>query len=324
MSRKLRLEYAGAIYHVISRGNYRADVFRSDKTKAAFLRCLDEVCQKADWIVHAWAMMSNHYHLCLETPQPNLVEGMQWLQGTFAVRFNRLRNERGHLFQGRYQALLVDPEAVGAVCHYIHFNPVRAHLIPVDRLGEWRWTSFAWMIAPPARPDWYQPDEALRHAGDLADNPAGWRRYLEYLRWLQTEESEQKRLEFNRLAKDWAIGSGEFKHALLEKHRDWAVSLARGDTGPRELSRTLWETRLQRLLAALGKAPAAVAAEPKGAPWKVAVAATMKATTTASNPWLTRHLQMGSLFRLCRLVRACRENPQPYRAFLQKLARAAQ
>ena len=74
MARKLRLENAGAIYHVISRGNYRADVFRSDKTKAAFLRCLDEACQKADWIVHAWAMMSNHYHLCLETPQPNLVE----------------------------------------------------------------------------------------------------------------------------------------------------------------------------------------------------------------------------------------------------------
>src|SRR5262245_47888671 len=110
MPRKLRLEYEGAVYHVISRGNYRSDVFARDSTKAAFLKCLDEACVKAKWVVHAWCVMSNHYHLCLETPQPNLVLGMRWLQATFALRFNRLRNERGHLFQGRYKALLVAPE----------------------------------------------------------------------------------------------------------------------------------------------------------------------------------------------------------------------
>jgi len=113
MARKLRLEYAGAIYHVISRGNYREDVFRTVGTKEAFLKCLDEACGKANWVVHAWCVMSNHYHLCLETPDPNLVAGMRWLQGTFSVRFNRLRRERGHVFQGRYKAILVDPDAVG-------------------------------------------------------------------------------------------------------------------------------------------------------------------------------------------------------------------
>ncbi len=91
MARKLRVEYEGAIYHVISRGNYRADVFRSDKTKEAFLACLDEACTKAGWLVHAWCVMSNHYHLCLETPAANLVDGMRWLQCTFSVRFNRYR-----------------------------------------------------------------------------------------------------------------------------------------------------------------------------------------------------------------------------------------
>ncbi|MBI3885166.1 MAG: transposase [Opitutae bacterium] len=89
MPRKLRLESAGGIYHVINRGNYRADLFRSEKTKAAFLNCLDEACAKTGWRVHAWCLMSNHDHLAAETPRANLVEGMRWLQGTFATRFNR-------------------------------------------------------------------------------------------------------------------------------------------------------------------------------------------------------------------------------------------
>lgn len=111
------MEYEGAVYHVISRGNYRADVFAKEKTRAAFLKCLDEACMKSGWRVHAWCVMSNHYHLCVETPSANLVAGMKWLQATFSLRFNRLRNERGHVFQGRYKALPVDPNAVGAVCH---------------------------------------------------------------------------------------------------------------------------------------------------------------------------------------------------------------
>ena len=99
MARKLRLEYEGAIYHVISRGNYRAKVFGAEKTKAAFLKCLGEASAKSGWAVHAWCVMSNHYHLCFTTPQPNLVEGMRWLQATFSMRFSRLRNERGNVFQ---------------------------------------------------------------------------------------------------------------------------------------------------------------------------------------------------------------------------------
>ncbi len=81
MARKLRLEYEGAVYHVISRGNYRADVFGRDSTKGAFLKCLGEAAEKPAWIVHAWCVMSNHYHLCFTTPRANLVEGMRWLQG---------------------------------------------------------------------------------------------------------------------------------------------------------------------------------------------------------------------------------------------------
>src|SRR5512147_1697273 len=103
MARKLRLEFPGACYHVINRGNYRADIFKTEGAKAAFEACLFEACEKSNWVLHAYVLMSNHYHLALETPDGNLVAGMQWLQATFANRFNKLRGERGHLFQGRYK-----------------------------------------------------------------------------------------------------------------------------------------------------------------------------------------------------------------------------
>jgi putative transposase len=126
MARKLRIEYPGALYHVINRGNYRQDVFTSVGAAEAFVRTLAEATALQGWRVHAYVVMRNHYHVALETPQPNLVAGMHWLQGTLATRFNRFRQEHGHLFQGRYHALLIeDTAALGRVVDYIHLNPVR-------------------------------------------------------------------------------------------------------------------------------------------------------------------------------------------------------
>jgi REP element-mobilizing transposase RayT len=145
MARKLRMESEAGVYHVLNRGNYRAAIFRSGKTKTAFLQCLDEACRRTDWLVHAWCIMSNHYHLAISTPRANLVGGMCWLQGTFANRFNRFRGEHGHLFQGRYKSLVVDPdEGLGPLCHYIHLNPVRAGLCEVSALRTYDWTSLHW------------------------------------------------------------------------------------------------------------------------------------------------------------------------------------
>ena len=96
-----RIEYPGAIYHVINRGKYRKELFLKQNTGEAFERCLFEIVDRCGWKLHAYVIMSNHYHLAVETPEPNLVVGMKWLQSTFATRFNRLRKERGHVFQGR-------------------------------------------------------------------------------------------------------------------------------------------------------------------------------------------------------------------------------
>jgi len=127
MARKLRLEFPGAIYHVINRGNYRSWIFAEESTKAAFERCLFQTCERSNWLLRAFVVMGNHFHLAVETPQGNLVAGMQWLQATFANRFNRYRDERGHLFQSHYKSLVVEAgDALGQVCHYFHLNPVRA------------------------------------------------------------------------------------------------------------------------------------------------------------------------------------------------------
>ena len=119
MARKLRLEFPGAIYHVINRGKHRTNVFATAGARGAFEKCLFETVAKSGWVLHAFVVMRNHFHLAVETPAGNLGAGMQWLQATFANRFNRLRGERGHLFQGRYKALVVEPgETLGLVCHY--------------------------------------------------------------------------------------------------------------------------------------------------------------------------------------------------------------
>ncbi len=322
MARKLRLEFEGAVYHVINRGNYRADLFRDDGAKLAFLACLGEACEKTGWRVHAWCVMSNHYHLALETPGANLVAGMQWLQGTFALRFNRFRRECGHLFQGRYKSLVVDPgEALGPLCHYIHLNPVRARMTTVDRLGDWAWSSFHWLQKPKERAAWYHPQACLEQAGGLADTAAGRSKYAEYLAWLAEEPTEQKRLRFDRMSKGWVLGTREFKKELVDEHRDAATALEQGEPDLDEAREAQLQERLDDLLAAVGKGPLDLKGAPKSAPWKVAIATEMKATTTATNRWLGEALAMGSPFTVSRLASACRTAPGAAAPFLRAIAR---
>ena len=122
MARKPRLEFAGAIYHVLSRGNYRKELF-GDAGAKLFERTLFEASAKCGWLLHAYVIISNRYHLALETREGNLVEGMRWLQGTFGIRFNALRGERGHVFQSRYKSLVIEEgKPLLGLVNYIHLN----------------------------------------------------------------------------------------------------------------------------------------------------------------------------------------------------------
>ena len=303
MPRQLRIEAAGAIYHVLNRGNYRAGVFATTGARQAFLKTLDEACQKTGWILHAWCLMSNHYHLALSTPQPNLVTGMQWLQATFSARFNRFRKERGHLFQGRYKALPIEPgKHLGAVCHYIHLNPIRAKIMPMDELTTWDGCSLRWLMRPAERAPWFAPTPALTHPIELPDTPEGRNLYKNYLQWLSTDQAAQKSLSFEKLSRGWAIGSKEFKQKLLAEVPESRLATTVDADEARTL---LWEKKLTELKAALNdpqKLP-----RTKSADWKVALATEMKRTTTASNRWLSEQLDMGSLHTLSRLTSECRK-----------------
>jgi REP element-mobilizing transposase RayT len=243
------------MYHVINRGNYRADVFGSDGAKEAFLACVEEACAFAGWKVHGYVVMRNHYHLALETPEPTLVDGMQWLQSTYANRFNRFRGEHGHVFQGRYHAMLVEDGArMGAVCHYIHLNPVRAGIVPVAEVAAYRWSSMHLMMTKPkARPVWLSVEDALISAGPLPDTPAGHRAYVDYLAWLAGDEAAQKAFAFDKMSKGWVLGSAEFKRALIADHKQELANLDLGEAGLVELKQGLWDEALTACLKRLGK-----------------------------------------------------------------------
>lgn len=312
MARPLRLESEDGVYHVLNRGNYRTDIFRSDKAKAAFLKCLGEACGKTGWQVHAWCLMSNHYHLAVSTPGANLVDGMRWLQGTFSTRFNRMRQERGHLFQGRYKSLIVDPAAgLGPLCHYIHLNPVRAQLRPVSDLPAYPWTSLRWLMEPKSRPEWYQPQPALEHAGELADTPVGRAKYLAYLAWLAEDEPARKQQRFTEMSKGWVIGTGEFAKALVQENRTLSGQGRRRAAEMQETREALWQEELSSLLRKLRRQPRELTGTGKSVDWKLAVAAALKARTTVTNRWLATTLALGNLHEVSRKVSAWSRQPDP-------------
>jgi len=141
MTRPLRIEFKGAVYHITSRGNARQAIFLDEKDFADFLRILSSVLKRYHFLLHAYCLMNNHYHLLMETPYANLSKGMRQLNGLYTQRFNKRHQRVGHLLQGRYQAILVDKENyLLTLCRYIVLNPVRAKIVKDPQ--DWRWSSY--------------------------------------------------------------------------------------------------------------------------------------------------------------------------------------
>ena len=160
MARPLRLELAGALYHVTSRGDGREDIFLSDEDRIAWLETLAEVCKRFNWVCHAYCQMTNHYHMVIETPDANLSKGMRQLNGVYTQRFNRTHRRVGHVFQGRFKAILVDKDSyLLELARYVVLNPLRAKM--VLRLEQWPWSSFLATCGQTAKPNWLQTDFVL-------------------------------------------------------------------------------------------------------------------------------------------------------------------
>jgi len=141
MARPLRVEYAGAHYHITSRGNAKQAIFADEADRETLLGLVDSTVKQFGWAVYAYCLMGNHYHLLLETPEPNLVRGMRRLNGVYTQAFNRRHERVGHVLQGRYKAIVVDKDShLLELCRYVVLNPVRSHM--VKRPEDWPWSSY--------------------------------------------------------------------------------------------------------------------------------------------------------------------------------------
>jgi REP element-mobilizing transposase RayT len=164
MTRPLRLQFPGALYHVTSRGNRRSHIYRDDSDRIAWLGVLALVCERYHCVVHSFCLMSNHFHLMLETVEPNLARAMRHLNGEYTQHFNRRHHTVGHLFQGRYKAILVQKESyLLELSRYIVLNPLRAKM--VDRVEEWPWSSHRYYLGDGPAPPWLERDWLLSQFG---------------------------------------------------------------------------------------------------------------------------------------------------------------
>ena len=185
MPRSIRLEQPGSYYHVMARGNRREKIYLDEDDRKLFLQTLGEACERTGWRVHAWVLLSNHYHILLETPEPNLVEGMKWLQNTYTRRFNVRHREWGRLFGDRYKAVHVEGGGYyyETLLDYIHLNPVRAKLVnPTTGTGvmDYPWSSIAggYALLPSRRPKWLAAADGLAAFG-LKDTASGRWKFVE-------------------------------------------------------------------------------------------------------------------------------------------------
>ena len=308
MPRKLRLEYDGAIYHVMNRGDRREPIFLGDDDRTLFLETLTEACGKTGWQVHAYCLMNNHFHLVAETPRANLVAGMKWFLGTYTARFNRRHKLFGHLFSGRYKSLIVDGSGTGylkTVCDYVHLNPVRAKLLRGEqRLAEYRWSSWPdYLKRPGQRPEWLRVERLMGEWAVREDNAAG-RRELEIgMEQRREMEGSKENGDWNRLRRGWCWGGEEFRETLLEligrKH-------GRQHHGEelKESDEQKAERLVSRALEQKGWKEGELKRRRKGDPAKARLASELRAQTTMTWPWIANRLAMGHWRTAANSVRA--------------------
>jgi len=168
MARPLRIEFAGALYHVTSRGDRREAIYEDDEDRETFLNLLAEVVDRFNWLCHAYCLMTNHYHLVIETVEGNLSKGMRQLNGVYTQASNRRHHRVGHLFQGRFKGILVEKDAyLLQLTRYVVLNPVRAGMVPSPE--QWPWSSYRAMTGMVHPPEWLAVDALLSQFGSDRD-----------------------------------------------------------------------------------------------------------------------------------------------------------
>jgi len=302
MARRLRIQFPGAIYHVLNRGDRRELVFLNDDDRVRFIETLGEACEKTGWQVHAFVLMPNHFHLVVETPQPNLAAGMKWFLGSYTARFNRRHGLSGHLFSGRYKSFLVGGEGgyLRTVVDYVHLNPVRARMLQAAQaVKDFRWSSLPLYLAvPQQRPAWLRVDRAFGECGIHADSPAARQAFEQRLEGRRMQELEG---EFQTLRHDWCFGEESFRRELLEQSE---AQIGRHHYGPevQESAEEKAERIVREELAKLGWLEDELRTRAKGDDAKVRIAKQLRAETTMTLEWIAGRLRMGTKGHLTHLL----------------------
>ena len=297
MPRKLRVQYEGAIYHVMNRGDRREPIFVDDEDRELFLKSLGQACEKTSWQVHAYCLMGNHFHLVVETPRANLVEGMRWFLGTYTARFNRRHKLFGHLFSGRYKSLVVDGSGSGylkSVCDYVHLNPARAKLLTAEqRLRAYGWSSWPeYLKRPGKRRSWLRVDRLLGEWGVKEDSPAGRRNLEAGMEQRKELEMSKTSGDWRKLRRGWCWGPKSFREELLEM-----IGEKQGQQHYGEELRESEEQKAERLVGEMlkqaGWSNFELKNRRKGDGKKARMAGRLRRETAVSWQWIADRLQMG-------------------------------
>lgn len=311
MARQPRIEYAGAIYHVMNRGDRRERIMQGPDDGKLFVDTLEEACVKTGWQVHAFCLMPNHFHLVIETPQANLVYGMKWFLGTYTGRFNRRHELYGHLFSGRYKSLVVDDRDAGylhTVCQYVHLNPARAGLIKkTERLAHFRLSSFPEYLKPPSkRKRWIRSDRLLGELGIGKDSTSGRRRFEELTERHRHAENPE---DYDQIRRGWCLGSEGFRDRcrslLAESLGDEHYGAERQESQETHANHLI-KTHLKRLKLKERD----LADRAKGDEVKVELAVLLRRETVMSFSWIAARLGMGSRSYAQNLVYAALKGSQ--------------
>ncbi len=309
----------------MDRGNRRDPIFLDDRDRRVFLKTLGETCERTGWIIHSYVLMPNHYHWLLETPEPNLSDGMHWFQGTYAQRFVVRHDLVGHVFQGRYKALLIEADSgdyFRTVSEYIHLNPARARLLDPVRpeLARYRWSSFPWLIQHRVPlPSWL---EFRRVAQSMGLNPAvadSRRAFHEFLQaracqCMADQGREVREQEWEKIRHGWCYGSEEFAEEMVEHVGRAMGGQQRGSYGGRmvkahdEHQAEKWVREALRLL---GLTKSELLDLPKNDVRKQAIAWLVRTQTTMRNDWVGTELGMGSRVSVYQAVRRFTEGLEP-------------
>lgn len=296
MARPLRIEYPGAIYHVLSRGDRRQAIVRDDADGNLFLELLERTCKRTGWEIHAYCLMSNHFHLVVETPRENLSTGMQWLLGSYTQQFNRRHALSGHLFGGRYKALLVDGRKGGylrQVCDYVHLNPVRAKMVKEhEAVDSYPWSSCTlYLKAKGKRPGWLRMDRLLGEHGIVSGGARGRREFRRRMEAAREEANQPNQLKAIR--RGWKLGGEDFLDWIVER-----VELRPGEGHSGRQRDETEEHKAERIVAEevkrLGWTKAELVRRKKGDAAKVALARRLRGETAVSLKWIAEKLHMGT------------------------------